>query len=116
VGELNRQTPGHPFDDVNRYARITTDIVDTVPGNACHSGNRCMRLGYTRNESGVELQVNDLMTRAGGPSKSLYTRKYEYYGDEWQGNWPIGLKTSRYFTDVRGGNAAYMSEKLIYQT
>jgi hypothetical protein len=45
VGELNRRTPNQPFNDVNRYARITTDIVDTVPGDSCHSGNRCMRLG-----------------------------------------------------------------------
>jgi hypothetical protein len=116
VGELNRRTPGIPFDDVNRFARITTDIVDTVPGGACHSGSRCMRLGYTRNESGVELQVNDLIRKAGGPTKSLFVRKYEYFGDEWQTNWPVGLKTSRYFTDVKGRGAAYMSEKLIYQT
>jgi hypothetical protein len=115
VGPFNRRTPGQPFDDVNKYAKIITDIVDTVPGDACHSGNRCIRLGYPVNEAGVELQVNNLATRAGETSKSLYTRKYEYYGDEWQGNWPVGLKTSRYFTDARR-HAAYMSEKLIWQT
>jgi hypothetical protein len=116
VGELYNGTPDQPFDDVNRYAGIITDIVDTVPGSACHSGTRCIRLGYPGNEAGVELQVRDLLARTGEETKSLFIRKYEYYGDEWQTNWPVGLKTSRCFTDVSGRGAAYMSEKLIYQT
>lgn len=112
VGSLNNGTPGQPFDDINRYGRtvaeyIQSDIVDSVPGSRPYSGNRSIRLGYPADEAGVELQVNNLPY-----TTSLYTRKYEYYGSEWQTNWPVGLKTSRYFTEGR----AYMSEKLIWQT
>jgi len=110
---LTRSTPGQPFYDVNRYADIICNIADS----RSHSGKKSIELGYPRNEAGVELRVDGF-----GPTKTLYTRKYEYYAAGWEGNWPAGLKTSRYFSYAdtseqgcdAGDKSAYMSEKLIW--
>lgn len=106
IGKLNNGTQNQPFDDVNRYAGIITEISNKY----AHSGEKSIKLGYPHNEAGVELQVNDL-----GSTKSLYTRKYEYFETGWEKNWPVGLKTSRYFTG-NDSSYAYMSEKLIWQS
>jgi hypothetical protein len=51
---------------------------------------------------------------------TLYTRKYEYYDANWSGDWPQGLKTSRYFTRPdytyvgETTDWAYHSEKMVY--
>lgn len=89
----------------------------TLSSTFAHSGTYSVRIAYPNNEAGVELHA------AFDSSASLFVRKYEYYGSEWSGNWPIGLKTSRYFTNPNAANNgsspnayAYMSEKLIWQT
>ncbi len=99
--------------DVNQYGGIGIGISEDV----AHSGTKSIKLSYTKDEQGVELRVAPF-----APTVSLYTRKYEYYSSSWAKNWPIGLKTSRFFTksDFTAGPqptaSAYMSEKLIWQS
>lgn len=101
------------FYDINNYgggfAELTTE--------KAHSGSYAIKINYPVNEAGTEIKPV-----AFPATPSLFTRKYEYYAPGWEGNWPVGLKTSRYFTTpdykttTPQGNYAYMSEKLIWQT
>jgi hypothetical protein len=101
------------FYDVNTYDGVQVSLSSDV----AHSGSKSIKITYPNDEAGVELKP------AAFPStKSLYIRKYEYFGPGWEGNWPVGLKTSRYFTrpdfntGADGSAYAYMSEKLVWQT
>lgn len=76
-----------------------------------HSGSKSVRIGYPNNEAGINLSPPPFV-----PTRSLYTRKYEYYAPGWDANFPACLKTSRYFTRsdyTYDGGYAYMSEKLL---
>lgn len=97
------------FDDVNEYGGVIVGLSTDV----AHSGSRSVKITYPVDEAGVELKITPFTA-----TRSLYTRKYEYYAPGWEGNWPVGLKTSRYFTtpNFSNTNTAYMSEKLIWQT
>lgn len=101
------------FYDVNTYAGIQVSLSTDV----AHSGSRSIKMTYSNDEAGAELKP-----AAFPATKSLFIRKYEYYAPGWEGNWPVGLKTSRYFTrpdfSTGSGDAsyAYMSEKLIWQS
>jgi len=113
TGELTNSTQDQPFLDVNRYGGVEISISEDY----ARSGNKSIKIGYPEDEAGVELKVPPF-----SESKLLYTRKYEYYAPGWEGNWPVGLKTCRYFTapDYSVGSSpdayAYMSEKLIWQS
>lgn len=102
------------FSDVNRYGGIIAELSSDVS----RSGSKSVKIGYPRDEAGVELKIPSFPS-----TRTLYTRKYEYYAPGWEGNWPVGLKTSRYFTTPnyslngsKSGAYAYMSEKLIWNT
>ena len=102
------------FVDVNRYGGIKVEISSEV----AHTGTKSIKISYPKNEAGVELKIPPFTS-----TKTLYTRKYEYYAPGWEKNWPVGLKSSRYFTTAdysltgaKSGAYAYMSEKLIWQT
>jgi hypothetical protein len=97
---------GSPFNDINKYDQIVVD----VSSDFAHSGTKSIKISYPVDEAGVELQKSFPAT------KSLYTRKYEYFAPGWEGNWPVGLKTSRYFTGTGAATDAYHSEKMIWQT
>ena len=111
---LEVDTLDEVFSGVNKYAGVTVEL----SSDYSHSGRKSIKIGYPKDEAGVELQVPSFSS-----TTTLFTRKYEYYALGWESNWPIGLKTSRYFTTpnygISGslpGGYAYMSEKLIYQT
>lgn len=106
VGTLNNGS-GSPFFDVNKYDGILVDTVDSLS----HTGTKSIRLTYPVNEAGVELQINYFQA-----TPSLYTRKYEYFAPGWEHNWPVGLKTSRYFSGDGSLSSAYHSEKMIWLT
>jgi hypothetical protein len=107
-GDLNQI-----FYDVNTYGGVQVSVSTDV----AHSGSRSIKITYPNDEAGVELKP-----AAFPATRSLFIRKYEYFAPGWEGNWPVGLKTSRYFTRpdfTTGADAsayAYMSEKLIWQT
>lgn len=103
---------------------VFTNDVNCYDGGACaisttraRSGSKSVRLTYGVDEAGCELKPSPF-----APTTSLYTRKYEYYDGNWPTNWPVGLKTSRYFTTNNWSTGsepngyAYASEKLIWQT
>jgi hypothetical protein len=75
---------------------------------------KAVRLRYPANEAGVELKPQPF-----SPTTTLFCRKYIYFSGGWTGNWPFGLKTSRYFTradyatDTEPNAWAYCSEKLV---
>jgi hypothetical protein len=88
---------------------------NTYDGGSCsisttyaHSGTKSIRLAYPNDEAGTELHAPAFASA----TPTLYTRKYEYFPSTWATNWPVGLKTSRYFT----AGTAYHSEKMIWQT
>lgn len=111
--DLETGTLNQIFYDVNSYDGVQVSLSTEV----ARSGSRAIKITYPNDEAGVELKP-----AAFAPTKSLFVRKYEYYAPGWEGSWPVGLKTSRYFTrpDYTTGNEgagyAYMSEKLIWQT
>jgi hypothetical protein len=100
------------FDDLNGTpaAELSTEVAR--PGRT-----RSIKLTYAADEDGVDLIVGPFPE-----TRSLFARKYEYFAPGWETNWPVGLKTARYFTttDLTTGDApnayAYCSEKLIWQT
>jgi hypothetical protein len=98
---------------VNTYGGVGVEISTEV----AHSGTRSVRIRYPNDEAGVELHAAPF-----AETPSLFTRKYELYASGWEGNWPVGLKTARYFTrpdftfGTEGDAYAYMSEKLVWQT
>ncbi len=101
------------FFDVNTYDGVQVALSTDV----AHSGSHSVKITYPNDEAGVELKPP-----AFPATKSLFIRKYEYFASGWEGNWPVGLKTSRYFTrpdygtGADGSAYAYMSEKLIWET
>lgn len=102
------------FNNVNTYGGVGVEISADV----AYSGTKSIKITYPADEAGVELQVGPFTA-----TTSLYTRKREYFASGWETNWPVGLKTSRYFTrdDFSTGPAepdawAYCSEKFIWQT
>ena len=110
--DLESGTLTQIFYDVNSYDGVQVSLSADV----AHSGSRSIKITYPNDEAGVELKPAPFSA-----SRSLYTRKYEYYAAGWEGNWPVGLKTGRYFTRAdfttgsEGSGYAYMSEKLIWQ-
>lgn len=111
--DIETETLNQIFFDVNTYDGIQVAISSDI----AHSGSKSIKISYPNDEAGVELKP-----AAFASTPSLFIRKYEYYAPGWEGNWPVGLKTSRYFTtsDFTTGaepnGSAYMSEKLIWQT
>jgi hypothetical protein len=101
------------FSDVNTY----DGVVVAISSDFAHSGTKSIKITYPNDEAGVELKPAPFPA-----TRSLYTRKYEYFAPGWETNWPVGLKTSRYFTrsdfgtGTDGDSYAYMSEKLVWQT
>jgi hypothetical protein len=110
------------FDDVNNYDGGTAVLSTAL----MRGSSKTVRLAYPNDEAGIELKVLPFTGTA-----SLFARSYEYFaaagGDfggtaGWAGNWPVGLKTGRYFTrdDYSTGaeptGSAYCSEKLAWQT
>ncbi len=101
------------FSDVNTYGGVVVDLSTDV----ARSGTTAVKITYPTDEAGVELKPAPFAA-----TPSLYARKYEYFAPGWEGNWPVGLKTSRYFTrdDFSTGmepeSYAYASEKLVWQT
>lgn len=57
--------------------------------------SKALRIAYDVEDDGVELYPADFPA-----TQSLYTRWYMMLGPEWQGFWPVGLKTNRYFTNT----------------
>ncbi|MCG7932103.1 MAG: hypothetical protein N0E44_18895 [Candidatus Thiodiazotropha lotti] len=122
LGDItNGTSANHPFDDVARYngpvsSGVIGQIVDTVPNGAPHSGTRCIDIGYTGDEDEVHFSLNDLRALIGGTTNSLFCRKYERFGPGWEGAWPRGLKTGRFFTgyDIPQNGFAYLSEKMCW--
>lgn len=92
----------NPFDDINNYDGVESYISTDY----ANSGTKAIKVGYPNDEAGVTYSLDFTATT------TLYTRKYEYFDSNWSGNWPIGLKTSRYYT----AGTTYHSEKLIWQT
>lgn len=117
LGTINGANKG-PFDEIN----ITSDGIGGPFGApACvntdsHSGTQCVELGYPGNEAGCEFKT------AFTPTRTLFCRKFEKFDANWPTNWPIGLKTSRYFSNtihyqtVSPDGWAYHSEKMVWQT
>lgn len=111
--DLESESLTEVFVDVNSY----DDVVVGLSSDIAYSGTKSIKITYPHDEAGVELKPESFPA-----TKTLYTRKYEYYAMGWEGNWPVGLKTSRYFTrsdfgtGTDGDAYAYMSEKLIWQT
>ncbi len=103
LGNLNNGTSNQPFDDINIYGGGAATISDDY----ANSGDQSIRIAYPSNEAGVS--PTEIFAAA---TLTLYTRKYEYFESNWEGDWPIGLKTSRYYT----AGTTYHSEKLIWQT
>jgi hypothetical protein len=112
------------MESVTTCLQAFTNDVNTYDGGACaisttyaHSGSNSIRLTYPNDEAGIELKPPPFEA-----TTSLYTRKWEYYDSNWPTNWPVGLKTSRYFTASNWSTGAepdayaYASEKLIWQT
>lgn len=103
---------------------VFTADVNCYDGGACavstaqaHSGTKSIRLAYPNDEAGCALAPPPFPA-----TTSLYTRKYEYFDNNWVTNWPVGLKTSRYFTTntwstgAEPNGYAYASEKMVWQT
>lgn len=61
----------------------------TRPGGS----SKAIRIQYPNDEAGTQL-----IFPAFAPTPTLYYRWYMLLGDEWEGNYPIGLKTARSFT------------------
>lgn len=101
------------YDDHNGSLTATFSTAVAPPAG----GTKSILIAYDADESEwtgtVDLQTRGVPT---GESLTLYTRKFIYYDALWSTHWPVGLKTSRYFTDrLQRANYAYMSEKYIWQ-
>jgi len=112
------------FQDVNRSGGIVCEFSN----EQSFFGNKSIKMTYEFNEGQAEIKPFPFAHYGvtAGDVAQLFCRKYEYYAPGWEGNWPVGMKTSRYFShpayrlqDPRNRqdiNWFYMSEKLIYQT
>ena len=107
--DIESGTLNNIFFDVNTFDGVTVDI----SSDFAHSGTKSIKIGYPVDEAGLQIQIAPFTS-----TPTLFTRKYEYYAPGWEGNWPVGLKTGRYFSKpdfTTTGGYAYMSEKLIWQ-
>jgi hypothetical protein len=114
--DRERRDPRHRGAADGRQQR--RDVRATGRNCELRDGRRhSTKIVYAADEAGVELEVAPF-----DATPSLFVRKYEYFAPGWEGNWPVGLKTSRYFTradystDEAPAAFAYASEKLIWQT
>jgi hypothetical protein len=111
--DIESTTLDQVFIEVNQYGGVEVSISTDV----AHSGSQAIKVTYTADEGGVELKPAPFAA-----TSSLFVRKYEYYAPGWEGNWPVGLKTSRCFTrsdwstENEPNAYAYLSEKLVWQT
>jgi len=96
--------------DVNRASGGDAEVQSTVtrPGGQ----SKCVLVTYTQDESQATLKPPAFTL-----TPTLFTRKHEMYTGGWEGNWPVGLKTSRFFSQPTWTSVddAYMSEKFIWQ-
>ena len=104
------------FDDWNTVGTISVALDSSVlrPGGS----TKAIRIGYNADEDEWDGMVYFDQHGLASGTTSLYTRKYIYFDSLWQNHWPVGLKTSRMFTQHQTGVAAdfaYMSEKYIWQ-
>lgn len=101
------------FDDHNGNIAATFSTTVARPGGSTKS----VKISYTADEDEWTGFVDFTGRIAGNQTKTLYCRKWIYYDSLWgEGHYPVGLKTSRYFTSTTPGpNEAYMSEKYIWQ-
>lgn len=106
------------FDDRNGFPAATISTDFARPGKT-----KSVKMVYNSDEAGDDLIIYG--TSIGGSfvetSPSLFVRSYERFEGPWEGHWPQGLKTGRYFTrpdnttsGPLSGNYAYTSEKIIY--
>lgn len=103
------------YDDHNTVGTIAVAFDSSVTRSG--GASKSVRIDYSADEDEwtgtVDLQARGVST---GESTTLYTRKFMRFDSLWETHWPVGLKTSRYFTDRLGrSNYAYMSEKYIWQ-
>lgn len=96
-------------------AATTLQSAVTRPGGQ----SKAIRIAYDVEDDGVELYPETFPA-----TQSLFTRWYMMLGAEWQGYWPVGLKTCRYFTntdyrvitgDPGEEGDVYMSSKYVWQ-
>lgn len=108
--DFANDTLNETFVDVNKFGGVIVGL----SSDYLFDGVQACKISYPVSEAGATLKV-----AAFPGTQSLFSRKREYYAPGWEGNWPLGLKTSRYFCQpnhTRTGDNPYMSEKLIYQT
>lgn len=109
ASDFENDTLNETFFDVNTYG----GIIVALSTDFAHTGTKSCKVSYPVDEAGVELRV------AAFPAiQTLFCRKYEYYAAGWEGNWPLALKTSRFFnrSDYKNTDGyAYCSEKLLSQ-
>lgn len=99
--DVNRYGPG----DASTYAVVTVQDTVTRPGGS----SKALQIVYPNDEAGVELYFATAQTGF-TPTPTLYLRWRMMLGAEWQNHWPVGLKTTRAFTD----GLAYHSAKMIW--
>lgn len=100
------------FDDVNRAdgGDAVVQSAITRPGGQ----SKCIDMSYVQDESQATLDVYSSRFPV-TPTRSLFCRKWEMFEAGWADNWPVGFKTARYFTDGALTDAAYCSEKFVWQ-
>jgi hypothetical protein len=104
------------FTEINNNgSTFTLQSTVTRPGGS----SKAVRIGYVNEDDGVELYVPNFAA-----TQSLYTRWYMMFSSNWQGCWPVGLKTNRYFTNTTGSvtvgdppaaGDVYCSTKFVWQ-
>lgn len=107
---------GGIFPEINNNG-ASTALQSTVtrPGGS----SKAVRIGYVIEDDGVELYPANFAA-----TQSLYTRWYMMFSANWEGCWPVGLKTNRYYTNVDGrvvvgdpgqDGDVYCSSKFVWQ-
>lgn len=107
---------GGIFPEINNNGTVTTlqDVV-TRPGGS----SKAVRIDYDADEDGIEMYP-----AVWTPSQSVYCRWYMMFSSNWEQNWPVGLKTNRFFTtedgtfvvgDPPNAGTVYCSTKFIWQ-
>lgn len=86
--------------DNDPFGQVQTSVVR--PGGQA----KAIAISYIHDESQLTLSPPRF-----APTKTLYVRRWERFSTNWGNNWPVGLKTSRWFTD----GIAYLSEKFVWQ-
>jgi hypothetical protein len=105
--------PNAMFDTWNSVGDIdygfTTDVVR--PGGSAKS----LYISYGEDEAEWHGTVDFVERGLASGTTTIYARKWIYFPALWESHWPVGLKTSRFFTDSSDGQAAYFSEKYVWQ-